>query len=299
MTTTDYFRYSPVSPEIARWGVGVTASGFTRVLPCDAYPPKRHPENHQFDWEHGRVLEAFQIVLVLCGSGWLETRATGKLRVTAGTAFLLFPGIWHRFRPDPETGWEESWVELQGPVVKSLLESESVSGKSLLRHKAIQAGLGQTLDSIHRLARGESAGFQPEISALAMQALAICARENPDNPLIPAVRRAVLEAEQYLGKHHTESVSIEALATKLGVAYSHFRRAFREHTGFAPWQYVIHLRLSHARRLLASSPLKLEDVAGRVGFSSGFHFSTAFKNAYGLSPDRWRKSLGIKGEWKD
>jgi AraC-like DNA-binding protein len=77
----------------------------------------------------------------------------------------------------------------------------------------------------------------------------------------------------------------------LGVAYSHFRRAFRQHTGFAPWQYMLHLRLAQARRLLASPDATIEDAAGRLGFSSAFHLSAAFKRTFGLAPSRWRRQL--------
>ena len=29
-------------------------------------------------------------------------------KIAAGTCFFLFPGVWHRYRPDPASGWEES-----------------------------------------------------------------------------------------------------------------------------------------------------------------------------------------------
>ncbi|MEI7958221.1 MAG: AraC family transcriptional regulator [Verrucomicrobiota bacterium] len=287
----NYFRYLPISPELRQWGLGVTASGFSRIPAGAGYPPAKHPEDHHFDWEHGRVLDSLQIVLISSGRGWLETRATGKRSVETGMVFLLLPKTWHRYHPDPQTGWEESWIEVQGPVVEGLLQAGAFLPRTILRGGAIDAGLEEMLNAIHRRSQKGSIGFQPELSAAALQVLALCARIAPARSKPSRIERAVNEAARYLSDNHAEAVNVEALAERLGVAYSHFRRAFRAHTGFAPWQYVIHLRLTRARRLLASSDAKLDDVAARVGFSSGFHLSIAFKQAYGQSPHAWRQTL--------
>lgn len=121
--------------------------------------------------------------------------------------------------------------------------------------------------------------------------------EHPDAPKAPNFPHRgpktwylVHWGERYFEENHAEPVNVEALAAKLGVAYSHFRRAFRARTGFSPWIYVIHLRLTRARRMLVSSNAKLDEIAGWVGFSAGFHLSKAFKLTYGESPDQWRKN---------
>ena len=237
------------------------------------------------------MLDSLQIVLISSGRGWLETRATGKRRVEAGMVFLLLPKTWHRYRPDSQTGWEESWVEVQGPVVDGILQSGTFSPGTVLRREAIDVGLEEMLNTIHRRVQNGPVGFQPELSAAALQLLAVCARIAPMRSKPPRIQRAVNKAARFLSDHHAEAVNIAELAERLGVAYSYFRRAFRAHTGFAPWQYVIHVRLTRARRLLASSDAKLDDVAARVGFNSGFHLSISFKQAYGQSPHTWRQTL--------
>lgn len=292
----DYARYFPAFTELDRWGVGVTASGFTRIASGSSYPsPALHPEGHLFDWKHGRILGGLQIVLIVSGSGLLETHATGLRRVGSGMAFVLLPHTWHRYRPEPGTGWEESWIELQGPVVDALVSSGVFPPSSILREKTMTLGLHEILDSIHRQSRRWTGGFIAQSSGAGLQALAACtagSRERYPSTVCGAVARA----EKYLSDHHAESISIEELAGRLGVAYSHFRRVFKKQTGFPPWQYVLNLRLNRARRLLASSDAKLEDIAERVGFSSGFQLSLAFKRAYGESPASWRRTLADRDE---
>lgn len=290
-TTSDYFQYLPLTPEMRRWGLAVTASGRTHIAAGSEYPPKQHPGDHQLDWEHGRVLDALQVVLISSGCGLLETRAIGQCQVEAGMVFLLLPNTWHRYRPDPKIGWTESWIELQGPVVNELLATKNFPPTTILRNGAIDIGMEDAMEAIHRINRQGSIDFQPEVSAAAMQVLALCSRI-PRNLLRSSpIQQAVHHALRYLGKHHAEPVNVELLAEQLGVAYSHFRRAFNAQTGFSPWKYVIHLRLTRARRILASGDTKLDDIAAQVGFSSGFHLSHAFKKAYGESPDKWRRDL--------
>lgn len=287
----NYFRYFPTVPEAALWGMDVTAAGYTVVGKGSSYPPALHPSDHDLRWERGRVLDAMQIVLVANGGGDFETRVTGPVRIRAGDAFVVLPGVWHRYRPDPTTGWEESWVEVRGPVVKGLIESAIFRQDAPVNHGTLESGMSEALEAVHTRSRTGTPGFDPARVAAAFSVLAAWQLALQALPKRSRMARAVAEAENYLAENFAQPVSIEQLARRLGVAYSHFRRAFKGQTGYAPWQYMVHLRLSRARRMLASSDATLEDIADQLSFSSPSHFSVAFKNAYGISPALWRRQL--------
>lgn len=291
----NYFRYLPIPPELLKWGSVLAASGFTRIPPFSAYPPVEHPSDHALNWSHGRVIEALQVVFLADGGGIIETSSSKQERVEAGMVFLILPNTWHRYRPDRETGWVESWIEVRGPVVDGLLQSEGFPKGPVLRQGVLGSGIEETLNRIHLRVGADEPGIQPELAALAMQVLAQCVRIAAGPSVVSNIQRAVHRAERHLSDHYREPLRIEELAKDLGVAYSHFRREFRKHTGYSPWRYVIHLRLTRARALMASSDATLDDIAAQTGFSSGFHLSTSFKQAYGTAPDRWRKAVMAKG----
>lgn len=288
---SDYFRYFPGSKEVALWGLEGTACGRTQIKPKTSYPPSRHPEDHHFDWEHGRVLEALQIVLISDGRGELEWRRGRRVTIEAGAVFVLPPRVWHRYRPDRETGWTESWIEVQGPLVERIVRARKFSVETRVQQNALAGELEQTLEAVHSMAREADPGFSPTMVARAFQVLAAWSELGRGGREKSPLVRAVVAAERELEEMHTEAVNVEELARKLGVAYSHFRRAFKAHTGFAPWRYVLNLRLTRARRLLVSSELTLDEMAVRLGFSSAFHLSAAFKTAYGEAPDVWRRKM--------
>lgn len=289
VSSSDYFRYFSVPRPAAVWGVAVTGSGRTHVAPGAAYPPARHPADHHFDWSRGRRLEALQVVLITAGRGWLETRGARPQAIAAGSAFVLFPGVWHRYRPDPATGWVESWVELRGAAVEKILRAGLLKPKAPVLPGALATGLEPALEAVHARARQPQPGFDPELAAQGLAVLAACHAAGRTPARRSRIAQAVAGAERQFAERLTEPVDVMLLARRLGVAYSHFRQAFKAHTGFAPWQYMIRLRLAQARRILAASDATLEEIAARVGFSSGYHLSAAFKQAYGLAPDPWRR----------
>lgn len=53
--------------------------------------------------------------------------------------------------------------------------------------------------------------------------------------------------------------------------------------------YILHLRLEHAARLLADQPdLSIDDVSSTCGFGSKAYFSTRFRQLYGMTPADFR-----------
>jgi AraC-like DNA-binding protein len=288
-----YTRYLPPTAGPIVWGLQVNAAGYAVIPPNTRYPQVEfHPKDHWFDWTRGRTLDCLQVVFIPAGSGWLETSTQGIRRVRAGMAFMLLPGEWHRYRPDAATGWVESWVELTGPVMSTLLQAGVFRADKPLLRGALDAGLAEAMDELHRhLFRGLAA-TAPELSALGLRVLAACAKASePRSRPVALMAQKIAKAEQELRVRFAEPVNMEQLARRLGIAYSHFRREFQVRTGLAPWRYVSYLRMQHARRLLTNRDLKLDTVAEAVGFASGSQFSHAFKRAYGQSPAHWRAAL--------
>jgi len=76
------------------------------------------------------------------------------------------------------------------------------------------------------------------------------------------------------------------------VSYAHFSRAFKSWTGYRFWNYVIHLKIQEAKRLLESTRLYEKEICYRVGFEDYPHFLKVFKNYEGLTPKNYRKRKG-------
>ena len=103
---TNYFVYLPDRLEHGPWECTATSVGHQNVLAGSSYPPRRHPVDHYFTWENGRVLNAYQLVYITNGRGYFESEISDrKFSIEGGSLLILFPGVWHRYSPDRKTGW--------------------------------------------------------------------------------------------------------------------------------------------------------------------------------------------------
>ena len=76
-------------------------------------------------------------------------------------------------------------------------------------------------------------------------------------------------------------IDLPRLAQDLGVSYSWLRRTFAEHTGLAPHQYWLELRLVRARNLLSQTSLTVKEAARKVGFEDEHYFCRLFRKKTG------------------
>ncbi|NQZ58671.1 MAG: helix-turn-helix transcriptional regulator [Lentisphaeraceae bacterium] len=103
----------------------------------------------------------------------------------------------------------------------------------------------------------------------------------------------------YLEENITEEITVRDIATKLGYSESHFRSLFAKVSKLSPVQFLRHLRVETAQRLIREDRLSLTDIAFHVGFNSSQYFSNSFKKETGLSPRQYKNALARKGKFKE
>ncbi|WP_404962532.1 AraC family transcriptional regulator [Streptomyces sp. 147326] len=82
--------------------------------------------------------------------------------------------------------------------------------------------------------------------------------------------------------------TVEELALKVGVSRASMARRFTDVVGEPPVAYLTGWRLALAADLLREPDATIATVARRVGYSSAFALSTAFKRVRGMSPQEFR-----------
>jgi AraC-like DNA-binding protein len=98
-------------------------------------------------------------------------------------------------------------------------------------------------------------------------------------------------ATELLSENLDGEISLGDVAKTCELSLSHFSRAFRESTGQAPHQWLLHRRVNAAKECLRRQGLSLAEIAIACGFADQSHMTRVFTRLVGVSPGAWRRSL--------
>lgn len=131
-------------------------------------------------------------------------------------------------------------------------------------------------------------GAREAASATLTRILIAAARLAPSAPLPPdpLVTRVFDEIEATF----REPVSASDVARALGYTPGHLTTVVRERTGRTLLDWITERRMTEVRRMLRDTDLPLGVVAARTGLRDATYLVRRFKDRYGTTPDRWRRS---------
>lgn len=242
-----------------------------------------------------RTLDHHVAVVVSSGRGWFSADGGPRHQVLGPALLWLRPGVEHHYAPNPETGWEESFVDFSGPAVAAYAELGLLPPDDAPVPLGATGRVDEAVSRIVRAARGGSPLFQVEASAAVHDVLIALRHARTDvthegDPLLRSLARNALLP-----------ISVEDHAARCGLALHVLRDVVRRSTGASLKEYLISARLGVARDLLANTDLPVHDVAVRVGHTDAAYFSRIFTKRVGVSPARFRREQRrqVPGGWSE
>ncbi len=285
-------KYLAVSDLDKKWGLAVKDAGhLDKTISKKQDKQVTHPVPYRFSWEHGRILEEFQLVYIVKGGGMFETAETGLVKIKTGTLFLLFPGVWHRYQPDPKTGWESYWVGFQGQIAQNIVNNKFISPQHCICSIGIDESVFNLFNTMIENIMYEKPGFQQFCTGILMHLLGLMVQYKKQKyqekgPYFKAVNQAKL----LLYERIQQVTDLRKIAKEVNMSYSNFRRYFKHYFGISPGVYITQIRYNMAKKHLNSFK-SISDIALELGFSSTAHFSLFFKKQSGISPLQYRKKV--------
>jgi AraC-like DNA-binding protein len=140
----------------------------------------------------------------------------------------------------------------------------------------------------------KSAGYVIYLKALIVELLLYLLRcvekvEMPmpifDNPL----HHKISEIANYIQDNYMQPLTLAHLSERFYISTYYLCRVFKEISGFSFVEYLNHVRINEAQRLLRDTDTQILQVSEQVGFESVVHFGRVFKHTAGLSPTQYRR----------
>lgn len=109
-------------------------------------------------------------------------------------------------------------------------------------------------------------------------------------PANPKYSSEMQRALSYLNSHFKENPPLSEIAALVALNERYFCAKFKEYTGKTYKEYLREVKLKYAKRLILATALSATEISERSGYSTQSHFNREFKNFYGISPLKLRKS---------
>ncbi|NJX14329.1 AraC family transcriptional regulator [Tamlana crocina] len=284
------FRKYLITTDIDKlWGVYINNIGRNVIEKHSEYPSRDHPDQYVFTWEKGRVLNEFHLVFITKGKGVFESETTGKINVSDGDIFLLFPGVWHRYKPKKSIGWTERWVGFSGKIASQFLSNGFFSASEPIISKCNKSSVLNHFNALFKLFDEEPYGYQRLASGICLQLMAELYNIKSGGNNIEHLNSMISRAKSIMYKNINKTIQLHDIASHLGISYSKFRVDFKKQTGISPLQYFLLLKIEKSKELLLNSDKSQKEIAFELGFESDYYFNRLFKTKTGLSPGKFRE----------
>jgi len=148
-------------------------------------------------------------------------------------------------------------------------------------HLLVSIGLGFDLPLIVRVIERT---LSPDIARWLGSIMGL---DSVDQEMI-ATDALVAQAQLWLEQNFAGQVNIAGLADTLSTSPATLNRRFQKALGMSPRDYVQHLRMQAAIRMLEKSGRSIDRIAQLVGYSDSRLFRTMFRQHMGMTATQWR-----------
>lgn len=239
-----------------------------------------------YQWGPG-IRDHYLIHYIMGGHGVYDV-AGQKYDLSAGDCFLVYPNTEVTYRADEEDPWEYAWVGFSGSDAAMLLKATDFTRDTpCLR----QVEYGEDLE--HRLlhiydGRGGALENAVEMTGRLYTALALFIQNSRNNQPQNSTQTYVRKSIEYITANYSYPITVESIASYVGLSRSHLFRSFQTILGMSPKEYLSDFRIRQACYLLEHSSLSVTAIANSVGFENSLYFSKTFHKRKGLSPREYR-----------
>jgi len=243
---------------------------------------------------------AYALFLVSKGRG-TYTVSEAEYHVKEGDMFALYPGTEITCRSDAEDPWSLITVSFDGVDARLLLNAAGFQPKAPVRHleKIAAEHIVQILAAISKFTDQSIFGTIQNTAFLYTLMASLAKSAQWVQADIPPGWTGVIhfqKAVKYITEYYHRPITVNDIASHVGLSYNRLYRIFMEQNFMAPQQYLTEVRIHEGRRLLERRAGSIKEISHAVGIDDPLYFSKLFKQTMGQSPANYMKAIAKKSK---
>ncbi|WP_029324412.1 GH39 family glycosyl hydrolase [Butyrivibrio sp. AE3004] len=163
----------------------------------------------------------------------------------------------------------------------------TISGKNVSYYPAIRKHLAQVVRYLLQHSHEQNDMFA---ESNLLQFLAILKTYFPGESEVLKNRKDLAPILLFIHERYRNQISAQRVADHFHFSQGYFSKYFEKSIGKPFSVYIRDLRLLHARNLLMTSDKQIIDIAADSGFDNVNTFISNFRDKYGMTPAKYRKS---------
>lgn len=240
-----------------------------------------------YQWGPG-VRDHYLIHYIVSGKGYYVTNHKA-FPLTSGDVFLIYPDTQVTYYADASDPWEYYWVGFSGSDAGLILESTDFSKESpIISSCSFGENVKNQLYHIYEARGNEFSNAVTMAGQLYITLSLFLTGASNHNKKHHQNLDYVQKGITYMESHFSYPITIDDVATYVGISRSHLFREFKSHLGKSPKEYLSELRIKYSCTLLKNTDLSIGAIAASVGYDNGLYYSKVFRSMKGMPPSKYR-----------
>ena len=234
---------------------------------------------------------SFLLLYTYEGKGTLEYQGK-SYSLPPGTGFFIDCRIPHYYY-STDSIWKHSTFHFNGPSVPCLFQQYYQQNGPCFSY-SFDSFYQTSIENILRTYSDGSTSREYIASDQISHLLTEMLRHGSSQNGLSKNKEQILQyLTVYMENHYAENLTLDFLSEFSGFSKYYLSREFKKYTGYSPIEYLIKMRISHAKALLTSTALPIWEIADTVGIHDINNFYQLFKKNAGVTPADFRENMQV------
>jgi len=225
----------------------------------------------------------FILEYIVSGKGYLTVNGQ-TYSLGANDTYLIHPGDECEYYSDKNDPYKKYWINFRSYFLADFLKAYNLSEPRVFNDMNIEDSF-KGLFELENISDANDDIYLPASEILYAVAFKLVAHVKKVTSNSSLAARVKSELQHSIGV----PITLEMLEKKFYRTKSDIIKQFKKAYGITPYAYMINLKIQAAKNFLANTQKTASEIAEYLCFSSGYHFSSIFKNKTGFSPREYRK----------